>query len=281
MSDYFLKLPGDSQPRAYSEYEVREFLGQGVIDLKTLTWKAGMDTWKPIGEVLQEKTPEPRSLRNEEQDIAASAPAYRLRYSLHGLARLSILACLVLLPCTLWILWVVFSHNAMEFKEMEVAIQQSAAQMPPALAPLILLLSFLSLPSLVVQLVWLYRACANVHAFQIPGLRFTPLLSVILSCMPVVGMVLNAMIMQELYKASKKPEEWMLQSPSLPVRLYLISTTALTLCLLFPFEPQHYLAAFLVDGSLMAATSILWLVSVLQISKKQQELAAAPTDKRS
>ena len=25
MSEYFLKLPGDSQPRAYSEYEVREF----------------------------------------------------------------------------------------------------------------------------------------------------------------------------------------------------------------------------------------------------------------
>ena len=23
MSEYFLKLPGDSQPRAYSEYEVR------------------------------------------------------------------------------------------------------------------------------------------------------------------------------------------------------------------------------------------------------------------
>ena len=39
MSEYFLKLPGDSQPRAYSEYEVREFLGQGVIDSTTLTWK--------------------------------------------------------------------------------------------------------------------------------------------------------------------------------------------------------------------------------------------------
>jgi len=45
MSEYFLKLPGDSQPRAYSEYEVREFLGQGVIDSKTLTWKQGMEGW--------------------------------------------------------------------------------------------------------------------------------------------------------------------------------------------------------------------------------------------
>ena len=47
MSEYFLKLPGDSQPRAYSEYEVREFLGQGVIDSKTLTWKQGMEGWQP------------------------------------------------------------------------------------------------------------------------------------------------------------------------------------------------------------------------------------------
>ena len=46
MSEYFLKLPGDSQPRAYSEYEVREFLGQGVIDSKTLTWKQGMEGWQ-------------------------------------------------------------------------------------------------------------------------------------------------------------------------------------------------------------------------------------------
>ena len=52
MSEYFLKLPGDSQPRSYSEYEVREFLGQGVIDSETLTWKPGMDGLQPVGQVL-------------------------------------------------------------------------------------------------------------------------------------------------------------------------------------------------------------------------------------
>lgn len=62
-------------------------------------------------------------------------------------------------------------------------------------------------PSLAVQLVWLYRACANVQQFRVSGLRFTPLVSVILSCMPLVGMVLNALIIQELYRASKNPEE--------------------------------------------------------------------------
>ena len=51
MSEYFLTLPGDSQPRAYSEYEVREFLGQGVIDSKTLTWKQGMEGWQPVAPV--------------------------------------------------------------------------------------------------------------------------------------------------------------------------------------------------------------------------------------
>ena len=54
MSEYFLKLPGDSQPRAYSEYEVREFLGQGVIDSKTLTWKQGMEGWQPVAQVFRQ-----------------------------------------------------------------------------------------------------------------------------------------------------------------------------------------------------------------------------------
>ena len=57
MSEYFLKLPGDSQPRAYSEYEVREFLGQGVIDSKTLTWKQGMEGWQPVAQVLPPMSP--------------------------------------------------------------------------------------------------------------------------------------------------------------------------------------------------------------------------------
>ena len=57
MSEYFLKLPGDSQPRAYSEYEVREFLGQGVIDSTTLTWKQGMDGWQPVDQVLPSMSP--------------------------------------------------------------------------------------------------------------------------------------------------------------------------------------------------------------------------------
>ncbi len=34
--------------------------------------------------------------------------------------------------------------------------------------------------------------------------------------MPVVGMVLNALVLQEIYKASKNPAEWMLQIPPVP-----------------------------------------------------------------
>ena len=138
---------------------------------------------------------------------------------------------------------------------------------------------FPSYRGLAVQLVWLYRACANVQQFRVSGLRFTPLASVILSCMPLVGMVLNALIIQELYRASKNPEEWMLQSPSLAVRLYLTAATALTLSLLFPFGVEHYLVAFFLIGSLITAASILWLISVLQISRMQRELASRQEDK--
>lgn len=274
MSEYFLKLPGDSQPRAYSEYEVREFLGQGVIDSKTLTWKQGMDGWQPVDQVLPPISPVRKETQDEEEEGQPAEQEYRLRYPLAGLAKLSILACMVLLPCMLWSSWIVFSNNTASYEEIQAAVQQSMTYLPSFAAPLVFLFSLLFIPSLLIQLIWLYRASANVHGFQTQGLRFTPFLSVLLSCMPVVGMVLNALILQELYRASKNPAEWMLQAPSRSLRLYLLVATALTLCALFPFGAEHYLAAFLVIGSLMTATSILWLVCVLQITRKQQELVS-------
>lgn len=281
MSEYFLKLPGDSQPRSYSEYEVREFLGQGIIDSTTLVWKPGMDGWQPVEQVLPSTSPALEKTQVEEEEDPPATREYRLRYPLGGLAKLSILACLVLLPCMLWSSWIVFSNNAVNYEEIQTAIQQNMAQLPSFAAPMVFLFSLLFIPSLLIQLIWLYRACANVQGFQIQGLRFTPFLSVILSCMPVVGMVLNALILQELYRASKNPAEWMLQAPSRSLRLYLLVTTALTLCALFPFGAEHYLMAFLVIGSLMTAASILWLVCILQISKKQQELVSEKPDTHS
>lgn len=278
MSEYYLKLPGDSQLRAYSEYEVREFLGQGVIDPTTLTWKQGMEGWQPVEQVLSPVSPTPEKPREEEDESLPADQPYRLRYPLAGLARLSILACIVLLPTMLWSSWIVFSNNITDYNEIQTAFQQNLAQLPSSVAPMVFLFSILFIPSLLIQLIWLYRACANVHGFHIQGLRFTPFLSVILSCMPVVGMVLNALILQELYRASKNPAEWMLQTPSRSLRLYLLVTTALTLCALFPFGPEHYLAAFLVIGSLMTAATILWLVCILQITRKQQELVSKNTD---
>lgn len=98
MSEYFLKLPGDSQPRAYSEYEVREFLGQGVIDSKTLTWKQGMEGWQPVAQVLPPMSPVWEETQDQEGKDQPEEQQYRLRYPLNGLAKLSILACFVLCP---------------------------------------------------------------------------------------------------------------------------------------------------------------------------------------
>ena len=107
MSEYFLKLPGDSQPRAYSEYEVREFLGQGVIDSKTLTWKQGMEGWQPVAQVLPPMSPVWEETQDQEGKDQPEEQQYRLRYPLNGLAKLSILACFVLLPFMLWSSWIV------------------------------------------------------------------------------------------------------------------------------------------------------------------------------
>ena len=190
MSEYFLKLPGDSQPRAYSEYEVREFLGQGVIDSKTLTWKQGMEGWQPVAQVLPPMSPVWEETQDQEGKDQPEEQQYRLRYPLNGLAKLSILACFVLLPFMLWSSWIVFSNNVVNYEEIQTLIQQNMVHLPSFAVPLVFLLSILFIPSLLIQLIWLYRASANIQEFQVQGIRFTPFLSVLLSCMPVVGMVL-------------------------------------------------------------------------------------------
>lgn len=57
MSEYFLKLPGDPSREPIPNTKSREFLGQGVIDSKTLTWKQGMEGWQPVAQVLPPMSP--------------------------------------------------------------------------------------------------------------------------------------------------------------------------------------------------------------------------------
>ena len=44
---------------------------------------------------------------------------------------------------------------------------------------------------------------------------------------------------------------------------------------------EHYVTAFLLTGVLMTAASILWLVCVLQITRKQEELVSKNQNSRS
>lgn len=268
MSEYFLKLPGDSRPKAYSEYEVREMLGQGIINSQILTWKQGMEGWQPLDQVLPDLKMPP--LPQQQFTAATKHPEtqpYTLRYPVAGIAKLAIPACLILLPFMLWCGWVILSENPADYEEIQQLIQQSINTLPPFAAQLISIFSLLFIPSLLIQLIWLYRASANVRGFQAQGLRYTPFLSVLLSCMPVVGMILNALILQELYKASKNPENWIQQPASKALKLYLLVNTAMTLCAMFPLGTGLFMTIFLLI--LMAIASILWLVCILQITKCQ------------
>lgn len=272
MSEYFLQLPGESRPRPYSEYEVLELLGQGIIDSKTLIWTKGMTDWMPADQVIiLPQTTEDRSDPSVEAEEEENAPAYRLRYSLTGLSRISVGACIIFLPCMLWSMWVILSTNATTYTEIQQAMMAQVSYIPSALSPLVFVIALLFIPSLLIQLLWLFRASSNVRGFQLKGIRFSPWLSVILSCMPI-GMVFNAIILQELYKASKNPEDWMRQPSSPALRLYLIITLALTLFALFPIAENQPLIAFLIQGALMTAAVAAWSISILQISKAQTQL---------
>lgn len=275
MSEYFLQLPGESRPRAYSEYEVREMLAQGVITENTLIWKQGMETWQPAGQTLprkEEELPAITALTEEERE--EPQPTYRLRYSLMPLARLAIVSCLIVLPCMLWSVWTIISSQAVTYEEAQRAMLEALTQMPEGVQNVFLLFFLLIIPALFIQLLWLFRAVSNTREFRAIGLRFTPWLSVILSILPF-GLIFNALIMKELYKVSKNPETWLLQQPSPAVRLYLIMAAALTLCMFFPAGGQNYLIEAVLMAFLMTVTSGLWIASVLQISRLQHELEAA------
>ena len=60
-----------------------------------------------------------------------------------------------------------------------------------------------------------------------------------------------------------------LQIPSRSLRLYLLVTTALTLCTLFPFGAEHYVTACLLTGALMTAASIPVSYTHLDVYKRQ------------
>lgn len=271
MSEYFLQLPGESRPRPYSEYEVLELLGQGIIDSKTLIWTKGMTDWMPADQVITLPQAREESSAPSVEEEEPSVPAYRLRYSLTGLSRISVGACIIFLPCMLWSMWVILSTNATTYTEIQQAMMAQVSYIPSALSPLVFVIALLFIPSLLIQLLWLFRASSNVRGFQLKGIRFSPWLSVILSCMPI-GMVFNAIILQELYKASKNPEDWMRHPSSPALRLYLIITLALTLFALFPIAENQPLIAFLIQAALMTAAVAAWSISILQISKAQTEL---------
>ena len=63
-----------------------------------------------------------------------------------------------LLPFMLWSSWSVFSNNVVNYEEIQTLIQQSMVHLPSFAAPLVFLLSILFIPSLLIQLIWLYRA---------------------------------------------------------------------------------------------------------------------------
>ncbi len=272
MSQYFLKLPGASKPAAYSEFEVREFLGQGIITPQTLTWKQGMDDWRPVCEVLPQEAPIPAPAPDEEikETPAHDAPAPPLPYPpKKGFMKLVIASTLIMLGSTLWSLWIKFTYIKganITMQDIQNAIEQHLMNLPPA----IMALSLLIIPAIIVLLVWTYRSAANLKARQIPGLRFTPFISVIFTCMPIFGLMMNALIMQEFYKASATPKSnWMMTTPPKALRMYLFCAAVLTCMQFFPLAADYAQVDFYLNAGLMSACAIFWLISAIKISQKQ------------
>ncbi|MFR4222809.1 MAG: DUF4339 domain-containing protein [Akkermansia sp.] len=118
MSEYFLKLPGIPS-RELSEYEVREFLGQGVIDSKTLTWKQGMEGWRPSCNSSANVTYMEGNTRSEQRSTRGAAVPLALSFKrasqiIHfGMFRIAALHALEQLDCfpTMSLIMKKFRHS--------------------------------------------------------------------------------------------------------------------------------------------------------------------------
>ncbi len=187
--------------------------------------------------------------------------------------KLVIAATLIMLSGSLWSIWFQFTvikGEHVTIQDIQTALEQHLMNLPPAVMPFILALSLLILPAIIIPLVWTYRTAANLKARQIPGLRFTPFISILFTCMPLFGLMINALIMQEFYKASASPKgNWMMTTPPKALRLYLFCATVLTCMQFFPLPAGYAQLDFYLNIGLMTACVILWLISAIIISQKQ------------
>jgi hypothetical protein len=279
---YFLKLPGDTKPREYSAYEIREFLGQGVITPETLVWSEGMEDWRPLGELetFQEKKASlPSETGVHETEIEEEAegvlespdPVLPLRHPLLFWSKLAFPSAIVTMLNMAWVAWFMFVtppiESTMDFSQVMRIAQTALETIPPTLYPVILTLSFLLLPAMIIQAIWIFQSCVNIRPLGIPGLRFIPIVSVIMSCLPTVGFLLNAMIMRDLYKVSTSSDlhRWVMTPVPSSLRYYFISSLLWVISSFF--SPFHHTTLFSMNLVLLVVMQVCWAISVRQITQ--------------
>ncbi len=275
MSQYFLKLPGESAPRPFPEYEVREMLGQGVITPETLIWTQGMDSWQPVSEVLHVEASEAPLPEITPPPLPEKSPIF-LPYppakSMMGLS----LAVLILHCNMLWSDWIIFKNFTgganIGVQDLMTAFEQHIHNIPASLAPLVLVMNLLFFPSIVLILIRLYRVAANLKAIAVPGLRFTPFFCLLFTCMPMIGALMNALIMAEFYKASATPDCWVTERPCVSARLLIFCAAMFTYLQLFPLTAEYWNLGFYLKSGLAIACAVLWLTTMAKINANLRKM---------
>ncbi len=275
MSQYFLKLPGESAPRPFPEYEVREMLGQGIITPKTLIWTQGMDGWQPVSEVLHVEDPEAPLPEITPPPLPEKPPVYLPYPPAKSMIGLS-LAVLILLANMLWSDWIIYSGftngNNIGFQDLMTVFEQHINNIPAALTPLVLVMNLMFFPSILLILIRLYRVAANLRALQVQGLRFTPFFCLLFTCMPIIGLLMNALMLLEFYKASANPVDWMTQRPAASVRLLIFCAAALTYLQIFPLSAEYWSLSFYLKSALAIACALMWLTVMSKINANLAKL---------
>jgi hypothetical protein len=207
MSSIRVAISG-TESAVYEEAQVRAMLAAGQLRADTLAFKEGMSDWQPLSVVLAEANP-------TTNPAAGAAPVVPLNYAAvnrpevkdpAGLTR--VLKIMLGVEAVAYVVQLA-SHFAQYNLLSEGNITEEAVRANDIRQfAVLMVLLVVSLATLVVFLMWVYRTNKNCRGFGAEGMKFTPGWAVGYFFVPIYCLFRPYQALREIAQASQSPLNW-------------------------------------------------------------------------
>ncbi|MCE0483619.1 MAG: DUF4328 domain-containing protein [Methylacidiphilales bacterium] len=184
----------------YDEKQVRNMLRQGLLKPEALYWKEGMTEWRPLKELPGVASG------------SALAPATRYQFAKNPEPLTTVLlvfwgiSFLFAIPFLLLSVAMLIETFLQDFKSLVVISRWVQVLGYASMA--------IYLPTLILFLIWIYRANVNCRGFG-AQLKISPAMTVGSFFIPFINLVYPCVALQEIWKASRNPAQWQTERASI------------------------------------------------------------------